>query len=161
MAAAPVHSESVPATPAPAAVPPGLIEAVIGALTNPPPLQRDRPEEVERRRREQWDAALAELDQANQLLEAIRDRFPDEDDLSTLARQLAFHHQDDQQEALLQLEAPDAAALALKMRLYLDRNGDWLAGTIGEELRGVFADVERLAPLPQKENRNVNAENLH
>jgi hypothetical protein len=123
-------------------VDPGLVGAILEALENPAPA---RPERVQEHRRLMWQRRVDELNQAEELLELMRERFSDAPaDMASLAINLAESNCDDCRAELLAIEAPDQAALQLKMRTFLEREGDMVRDTIGDELQGVFADVERL-----------------
>jgi hypothetical protein len=128
--------------PEPKTADPGLVAAIVKALENPPP---ERPEKIQAERESKWHRAVGQLNEAEELLEHTKARFEGApEDMASAARNLAVNHVDECRAELLAIEAPDHAGLQLKIRTFLDRESDFLNGVIGDELRGVFADIERL-----------------
>jgi hypothetical protein len=127
--------------PEPKPADPGLVAAIVKALENPPP---ERPEQIQEKRESVWRREVQRLNEAEELLEVIREGFEAPEDMRSLAIHLAVSHLDECRAHLLTLEAPDQAGLQLKVRTFMEREGDMLCDIVRDELQGVFADVERL-----------------
>lgn len=125
-----------------ASVPQGLIDAVIGALTNPQP----SPERVQDSRVNRWEIAVREVREYEAALEAVRKKFLDHRPVSSLVRRIVASEYCEAKRGLLEVEAPHVEGLKLKMAAFMDLEGENLDGPPLKALEALFADVERLLP---------------
>jgi hypothetical protein len=150
MAGKSLHPESVAATPLGSGAS-GVFQAFIEALALPEPAERMAARARERAA-QAWADALDLVRDAEAMVDEIGVRFPagaggsPEAKLRDAALALALNSLDERRAALLELPAPDAAGLRLKIATFAAREGDFLSGEMRGVMDSIVRDAGRLLP---------------